>query len=114
MKLIVKDIVGVNGISMQSGDLLYRKIIEPLKSGDKVELDFVDLKLFATPFFNASIGLTLRDIEISALQERLTFINLTPFGLQLVNHVIKNAIDFYKNESGISDALNSINLDPEQ
>ncbi|MFZ2407246.1 MAG: STAS-like domain-containing protein [Methylobacter sp.] len=97
MKIIAKNILGKNAISMQSGQNLYEKISTPLISGEEVEIDFQDVELFASPFFNASIGYLIKDIKVTDLQERLKIINLSTVGRQLLNHVISNAIKYYEN-----------------
>jgi hypothetical protein len=103
-KIHVKEIVGVNAISMQSGSYLYEVLSTSiLKKGESIELDFSGVELFASPFFNSSIGLLLKDINIDALQEMLKVTNLSKVGLQLLNHVIENAIKFYANKSISSD-----------
>lgn len=99
MKVNAKDIVGENAISMQSGKILYDKISKPLLSNEPVELDFSGVKIFGSPFFNVSIGLLLKDIELEELQGRLKIINLNADGNQLLNFVIKNALKFYSMDS---------------
>ena len=96
VKVHVKEIVGANAISMQSGDNLYQ-IIAPkiLNQSEGIELDFSGVELFASPFFNSSIGLLLKDVDIKTLQERMKIINLSKVGSQLLNLVIENAIKFY-------------------
>ncbi|MFK5949698.1 MAG: STAS-like domain-containing protein [Methylococcales bacterium] len=113
MKVIAKDLVGVNAISMQSGKHLYDVIYEPLKSGDKVEIDFVGVGLFASPFFNAGIGYLLKDINIEDLQRDLKFTNLSDVGRQILNLVISNAIKYYDEKNNLPEMLESINKDPE-
>ncbi len=99
MKIIAKNIIGKNTISMQSGQNLYEKISNPLISGEEVEIDFLDVELFASPFFNASIGYLIKDIKVTDLQQRLKIINLSKVGRQLLNHVISNAIKYYDTEN---------------
>ena len=102
----VKDIIGVNAISMQSGSLLYKEISPLLLAKKSIILDFEGVELFASPFFNSGIGLLLKDIEISTLQNILKIENLSPVGHQLLNHVISNAINFYSADGKkISDAV---------
>lgn len=96
MKLIARELVGVNAISMQSGKNLYDKISTPIISNNDVELDFDGIEVFASPFFNASIGLLLKDVEIGSLLKHLKIINLNPVGRNLLNHVISNAIKYYE------------------
>ena len=76
------------------------------------KIDFTDVGLFASPFFNASIGLLLKDIDISDLQKNVTFINLSEVGRQLLNHVISNAIKYYDKESNLPEMLQTINKNP--
>lgn len=99
VEINAKEVVGVNAISMQSGKHLYNKIAKLLISGKDVNLDFSEVELFASPFFNASIGLLLKDIKIDDLQLHLKIINLSPVGNQLLNHVIENAIKYYGMEN---------------
>lgn|SRR5574340_35960 len=105
MKIVAKDIVGKNAISMQSGQLLYEKISKPLIMGEKIEIDFQGVELFASPFFNASIGFLIKDIKVADLQQRLQISNLSPVGRQLLNHVISNAIKYYEKEGMAEESL---------
>lgn len=108
MKIIVKEIVGENAISMQSGKLLYEKISSPILSGKEVETDFDGVVLFASPFFNASIGLLIKDIAVTDLQKKLKISNLSSVGRELLNLVISNAINHYEKQSRAEDELKII------
>ncbi len=112
-KLSAIDIVGKNAISMQSGSNLYEKISPTLLSGQNVELDFDGVELFASPFFNASIGLLLKDIQVTDLQQRLQVIHISDVGRQLLNHVISNAIKFYAANSKSGGPIQASNKDGE-
>lgn len=90
------DLVGENAVSMDSGKLVYDRIHEPLKMGENVTLDFSRVEIFTTPFFNASVGLLLNDMELTELLSRLKIENISVVGKQLLNHVIANALTFYK------------------
>jgi len=104
--ILVKEEIGENAISMQSGSNLYEIISKDILLGkEKVMLDFSGVNIFASPFFNAGIGLLLRDITIEELQERLNFDNLNPIGKQLLNLVISNAIAFYKKDKKNTDEM---------
>ena len=113
MKIIAKDVVGENAISMQSGKILYDKISKPLLSNESVELDFSGVKIFGSPFFNVSIGLLLKDISLEDLQDRLKIINLNTDGNQLLNFVIKNALKFYSMDPDSVKSLKEIINDKE-
>ncbi len=109
----VFDIVGKNAISLQSGTKLYKEISPILLQKNNLVVDFENVTLFASPFFNASIGLLLKNLTIEELQQYMKPINLSDVGKELLNLVLANAIDFYSNDKKISDALDnsSANLD---
>lgn len=106
-KIVVLHLVGKNAISMQNGDKLYHAIHTDLVNGEFIELDFNEINLFASPFFNASIGLLLKDISIESLKKQLSFVNLNEIGNDLLNHVIANALEYYKNSTTITKSINS-------
>jgi hypothetical protein len=107
------EIVGENAISLQSGTKLYYKISPILLKKNDLVVDFENITLFASPFFNASIGLLLKDLTIEELQKHMKPINMSDVGKQLLNLVIANAIEFYSNNERISDAIDdySANVD---
>lgn len=104
-KIKVFELTGRNAISMQNGEKLYNALHKKLMDGQEVEINFDQVNLFASPFFNASIGLLLKDIEVENLIKQLSVTNLSEVGRDLLNHVISNAITFYKNSDNVSKAI---------
>jgi hypothetical protein len=98
-------LVGKNAISLQSGTILYESIYKQVLNGEKITLDFTNVELFASPFFNASIGLLLKDISLEQLLASLEIIELNSVGKRLLNHVISNALNFYNEADKISTAI---------
>ncbi len=107
-KIKVFDLVGKNAISMSSGEKLFNEIGRHLKRSEIVLLDFEGVELFASPFFNASIGLTLKDISIDELKTKIQIENLNRIGLDLLNLVIDNAIKFYSDGKVVENAIDSV------
>lgn len=91
----VFDLIGKNAISMQTGDKIYTILRDKVENGEQVTLDFENVTLFASPFFNSAIGRLLKDKEISELQKQLKFDNIDDVGRDLLNLVISNAINHY-------------------
>jgi hypothetical protein len=104
-KVNVFELVGKNAISMQSGKKINEIISPVLLKGETVELNFEGVSLYASPFFNASIGLLLKDIAIEDLRKSIKFININDIGRSLLNNVVQNAINFYSGNRNVSDAL---------
>ncbi|WP_417439661.1 STAS-like domain-containing protein [Idiomarina abyssalis] len=101
----VFELSGKNAVSIQGGRKLHEKIKDDLLAGRSVELDFEGVKIFASPFFNSSIGVFIKDIPIQTLMQRLEVKNLEQNGKELLNHVIDNAIRYYKSEGSIKNAF---------
>lgn len=95
IKILVKDIVGSNAISMTSGGKLLDVLVKNFDKSEVLELNFEGVDVFASPFFNASIGALLKDRKIEELQAKLSFVNISDTGRSLLNLVIRNAIKFY-------------------
>jgi len=96
----VKKIVGRNAISMNSGNKLKELIIHEWPKNEKISLDFSEVDIFASPFFNAAIGALLKDRTIHELQDKLEFPHISDHGKNLLNLVISNAINFYSDAEG--------------
>jgi hypothetical protein len=102
----VFDLVGKNAISMQSGAKLNKAISPALLNNESVEIDFDGVSLYASPFFNASVGILLKDVKIDMLTKNMRIINCNDVGISLLNTVIQNAISYYNGQSKVTDALN--------
>ncbi len=107
-KINVHGLVGKNAISMQSGEKLYDKLYPLMKSNEVVELDFSGVSLYASPFFNASIGLLLRDFSVDILMKNLSFSDISDVGRDLLNHVVENAIAYYSSSGAVSKGISDV------
>jgi hypothetical protein len=99
----VYDLTGRNAISMQKGDKIYQILIQNIQNNQNTILDFQDVSLFASPFFNAAIGHLLKDITIDELLNYIQPVNLNETGKELLNLVISNALRFYSERENKSE-----------
>lgn len=90
----IAHLVGKNPVSYEQAKILYQKLTVSLEH-EAVTLDFSDTKVIASPFFNGSIGLLLKDYSIESLKEKITFLNLNEHDKKILNIVIHNAIEHY-------------------
>ena len=84
-------------ITTEDGEQLRSEIVAQLSKGERVELDFADVEVFASPFLNAAVGSLLRDYKPEDLNSAIRFINLSPEDAQLLRRVIENARDYFAN-----------------
>jgi hypothetical protein len=102
----VSEIVGRNAISIQSGRKLNTRIRSHFdKKIQTVEIDFDGVEIFASPFFNSSIGVFLKEMDVNQLLKAIIMKNLSENGRDLLNQVVANAIRFYKTEDNVSKVL---------
>lgn len=95
MELIINDMIGPRCIIKEDGEKVYREILNPLKEGNTVTLDFEGVRQFASPFFNHAIGQLLKDIPVDDLRSHLKIEHLNETGWMVVERVIENASKYH-------------------
>jgi len=98
MKYNIHKTICENCITLEDGRKVYDKIHPELVSEHMVELDFSGVTVFASPFFNAAIGLLLKDIKPEDLNRLLKVSNLTPVGMDVLKRVIENSKQYYSDD----------------
>lgn len=99
--------IGSNCITFDDGEKIFEMIHPYLLEQQVVELNFKNVKIFASPFFNAAIGPLLNDLTTEQLNEYLVFSNLSDHGNNVLRRVITNAKNFYQNPK-ISESVKRI------
>lgn len=105
MKIDVAQVVGKTAVSRDGGLKLKSALDEGMQGGDKVELDFQQVQVYASPFFNTAIAPYLGQMKFEELRDKISFENLSPVGKRLLNQVIHNAIEFYSKDQNEQSAL---------
>lgn len=106
MTIRIKDFTD-NALSESSGTILRSKIIElQSKSIEEIKLDFSDITLFATMFFNASIGFFIINGK-KDLIDRMELLNITQLGRRTYQHSYDNAV-YILNNSEKKEEINEI------
>jgi hypothetical protein len=95
MEINIRQDLGENCMTLKQGQSLYDAIYPQLQSGETVELDFMGVRIFASPFFNYAIGQLLRDLKAERLNELLVIKNLNAVGSNTLELVIENAQRYY-------------------
>jgi hypothetical protein len=98
-KVIVSELIGSYAITLEDGETIYSVIHPLLQSGNTIELDFQDVEIFASPFFNAAIGRLLAGFTADYLRAHLYPVNLLPVGEATLRRVIENAKEYYGSEA---------------
>ena len=98
MRIDVKNLVGDTALTLEDGLKLYAVIKPPLLNGQRVDIDFSGITLFASLFFNAAIGQLLKDFSSESLNTLLIIENLNASGLDTMRRSIENAKKFYASD----------------
>jgi hypothetical protein len=93
--LHVVDVSGKNAITQEDGQKIYALVVEQLKAGDEIQLDFQGVEIFASPFFNTAIGQLMKDFNADDLNRLLKFKALSVVGQQVLQRVIENSRKYF-------------------
>lgn len=99
MKINIKQDIGESCMTVKQGQKLYETIHLALIASNTVEIDFIGVRIFASPFFNYAIGQLLRDLTAAQLNELLVIRNLNAVGSSTLELVIENAGRYYSDEN---------------
>ncbi|HNW97109.1 MAG TPA: STAS-like domain-containing protein [Bacteroidales bacterium] len=94
---IFNEIGGDSAISVDDGDMIYKKIDNALSQGLIVILDFQNINLIITAFLNAAIGQLYSKYTSEQLNSNLKLENIKPEDVLLFIKVIKNAKNYFDN-----------------
>lgn len=83
-------------LSMATGEKIRNEISSAFENYDKVILDFTDISLFATPFFNACIGHFITKLSPKVFNQKISCINLSELGQETYKYSYDNAIIVYE------------------
>ncbi|ADU27816.1 STAS-like domain-containing protein [Ethanoligenens harbinense] len=93
-KVMVRDIATM-ALTESDGRKLRKAIEASLKDGETVELDFSGISLFATMFFNASIGNFVMKLSPDECAEKIRLTNISDLGMDTYLHSFENASAIY-------------------
>ena len=107
-KIVVSELF-TNALTEGNGLILRNKIEEFLKDmseGDVINVDFSNITLFATPFFNSSIGYFILNLGPEKVSKIITLENISELGTNTYKHSLDNASEIYKKKTDTSSVGN--------
>ena len=105
--ILISEKIGERCISAMSGQILFRLISDAINGNDPIFLDFAGVSIFASPFFNHSIGRLYAENSKDELDNLIKIVNLNEVGQLIVSKVIENSQNF-KNSKDLSAAIDQI------
>jgi hypothetical protein len=94
-RLLVREVTGPTCLSPDKGHKVFRLLQPDVAAGHVVELDFTGVDLFATPFFNLSIGQLLRGLDPALVRSQVRVLNLNEVGQDTFDRAWSNAVQHY-------------------
>lgn len=110
-KIIIRlydEVGGDAAISVNDGDIVFKKIDEAISNGLTVVLDFQNINLIITAFLNASIGQLYSKYTSAQLNQYLKLENISPENNHLFLKVIKRAKEYFENPSSFDKSANEV------
>ncbi|MGJ7708488.1 STAS-like domain-containing protein [Escherichia coli] len=94
MRILIKEFIGPRCILKDDGQKLFEEISKQFLSKEEVTLDFSNVKMFASPFFNYSIGQLFNKFTQDEIRHQLHLENLEVVGNSIIERVVENANRF--------------------
>ena len=82
-------------LSEEAGLSVRKRILDLWDSQDVITVDFEGISIFATPFFNSSLGYCILTYGPQSYVNKINVIGLNLLGQETYTHSKENAIDFY-------------------
>lgn len=98
MNINIFEVTGKAALSMQNGDKIYEIIKSNIGKGEEIDLDFAQVKIFATPFFNASLGRLASEYNTENLLKIIKVINIPKNGEDLIKTSMESSEEIKKSE----------------
>lgn len=107
MSTIIVSDISKTALSANAGLKLREKILEEFEKGEgTVTLDFTDISVFATMFFNACFGYFVKEYRnFEIVDERIIRKNLNVLGESTLRHSLENAKTVLDNEKAIQESI---------
>jgi hypothetical protein len=97
MSIKVFDLSGEYAITTEDGEKLFAHLADPIRESQPIELDFANVRVFASPFFNAAVGRLLKERSARDLLSLVHITNLNSVGETVLARVIENSEQYYRN-----------------
>lgn len=104
IKLI--EVIGDRATDMQQGDIVCSQIVNAFSNGEKVVIDFCNMRTILSTFLNNAIGSLYKSYSSDFLNSNLRITHLSEDDLFILKRVIKRAKEFYANEQVVTSSLN--------
>jgi STAS-like domain of unknown function (DUF4325) len=99
MRYDIYEITGQYAIAPNNGQELYDQILPRLSAGESIELNFSNVNIFATAFFNVAMGQLLKDLSRSDLNRQIQITGLSSDGQNILRRVMDNSERYYTQPS---------------
>lgn len=101
MKTVIVREYASMALTEKDGLKLRAAIENLLKTERIISLDFSGISLFATMFFNASIGHLVMQLTPEECEDRVRISNISELGLETYRHTLGNARDIFVQHSSL-------------
>ena len=96
-----------NALSINDGEIIKNECEKILKekndTEEKIIIDFEGITLFATSFFNASIGYFVVEYSPEMYNKKIECINLSDLGKETLKYSYENAVEVYNKKPSIEE-----------
>ena len=110
IRILVSDFFPM-AMTEEQGMAIRKEISSAFRKADAVVLDFSSIELFATMFFNASIGYFAKQRGVSFCEEHISIDHISDLGYETYQHSLNNARNVLLNDSNDIDSMIRRNIE---
>jgi hypothetical protein len=96
MEIKVNDLIGTRALTLEDGDRLHSLVVDQLRAGTTVTLDFHGITDVSTAFLNTAVGQLYAEIPPRELRRLLRIQNLSDSAQRSLEKVLIYARRFYQ------------------
>lgn len=105
----INDYITLNkGITSEEGDAIYKDILQAVREGVVVTLDFSGVELTTTAFLNVVIGNLYSAYTSEELKEKIKFKDVKDATALRIKKVTDNAKSYYSNQDRFSKDIEEV------
>lgn len=97
-RIKVYDVVSEYAVTGEDGQKLYNEIHPLLVQNQLIELDFSNVKIYSSQFFNFAFGQLLKDVSADVINE-IEFTNITDDGWSVLEFIMSRAKKYYEQQN---------------
>lgn len=94
----IRELIGFECLTAQDGKQLFELLSDKIKHKTPITVDFQDVRICTTPFFNASFGRLVERWSPEEINQRVRCVHMKRDARKMLLRVLQNANQYFNDE----------------